>query len=117
MAKTVSKVLGILSVLIASVFFFTGARINPYHDLLHIVWGVIAIGFGFFGSVSQARVFCIASGFFYVALAAAAFILTHLLMIRSWQMGSEHFNIGDQPFHVLLGAGLLTSGFFTKRKA
>lgn len=49
MAKLVCKIVGIISFLAGSVVLIVGTHVDRYHFLFHVVWGVIAIGFGFLG--------------------------------------------------------------------
>ena len=60
MAETVCKILGVVFLLVG-VLGFThvldplGAHLNPAHNLVHILSGVIALYLGFAGSLSAAK--------------------------------------------------------------
>jgi hypothetical protein len=113
MAKTVAKIMGV-ALLLVGVLGFThvldplGAHLNPAHNLVHIVSGVLAIYFGFAGSLSGAKGFCIIFGLVYL-----------LLGILGLAMGD--LNIGplilgkvDHGIHLILGTIFLAGGLFTK---
>jgi hypothetical protein len=57
MAKLICKIMGILFVVVGSAVLILRAPVDKYHFGLHIVHGLIAIGFGFFASINQAKVF------------------------------------------------------------
>ena len=69
MAKTVCKLLGVVFVLVGICGFLMphllGAHLTPPHNLVHLVSGAIALYFGFAGSGSAARGFCIIFGLVY----------------------------------------------------
>ncbi|MFN2578550.1 MAG: DUF4383 domain-containing protein [Pyrinomonadaceae bacterium] len=114
MAKTVCKILGVVFVLVGIGGFLMptllGAHLTPPHNLVHIVSGAIALYFGFAGSPSGARAFCLIFGVVYL-----------LLGVVGWFMGTgpEHmFNVGtllmlgkmDHIIHILLGLVFLIGG-------
>jgi len=119
MAKTVCKILGVVFVLVGICGFVAptllGAHLTPAHNLVHIVSGAIALYFGFAGSYSGAKGFCLIFGIVYLLLAVAG-----------WFMGTgpEHmFNIGsllmlgkvDHIIHMLLGIVFLAGGLLGGR--
>jgi len=114
MAKTVCKLLGVVFVLVGICGFLMphllGAHLTPPHNLVHLVSGAIALYFGFAGSGSAARGFCIIFGLVYL-----------LLGVVGWFMGAgpDHmFNVGsllmlgkmDHIIHILLGIIFLIGG-------
>ena len=114
MAKTVCKLLGVIFIIVGVAGFVAptllGAHLSPVHNLVHIVSGAIALYFGFAGSPSGARGFCIIFGIVYL-----------LLGVAGWFMGTgpDHmFNIGtllmfgkvDHIIHILLGVIFLAGG-------
>jgi len=118
MAKTVCKLLGLVFLIVGIAGIFShnllGAHLNMAHNMVHIVSGVIALYFGFSGSYSGARGFCLVFGLVYL-----------LLGVCGWFLGTgpEHmFNIppGNSPLlmlgkmdhiiHVLLGVVFLAGG-------
>jgi len=85
MAKIVCKLLGIV-LLIVGLLGFThildalGAHVGPAyatHNLVHIVSGILALYFGFAGSFSSAKGFCLVFGIVYTALGILGFALGH----------------------------------------
>jgi hypothetical protein len=120
MAKTVCKLLGVVFVLVGIAGFVApgllGAHLNLYHNLVHIVSGAIALYFGFAGSYSAAKGFCILFGLVYL-----------LLGVCGWFLGTgpDHmFHVGtlldlgkvDHIIHILLGVVFLAGGLLSGRK-
>jgi len=121
MAKTVCKILGVVFVLVGICGFVAptllGAHLTPVHNLVHIVSGAIALYFGFAGSASGAKGFCLIFGIVYL-----------LLGVAGWFMGTgpDHmFNVGsllmlgkvDHIIHILLGVIFLAGGLLGGREA
>ena len=79
MAKSVCKLLGVVLLLVGLLGFThlldpLGAHVGPEHathNLVHIVSGILALYFGFAGSLSGARGFCLAFGAIYLLLGIA----------------------------------------------
>lgn len=118
MAKTVCKVLGVVFLLVGCVGFaaprLLGAHLTPPHNVVHIVSGVIALYFGFAGSLSSAKVFSLVFGVVYLALG----ILGMAMGIgedRIWMVGPLEFGQADHGIHILLGVVFLAGGLFTKK--
>ena len=114
MAKTVCKLLGVIFIIVGFAGFVAptllGAHLSPVHNLVHLVSGAIALYFGFAGSPSGARGFCIIFGIVYLLLGVAGWFLG---------TGPDHmFNIGtllmlgkvDHIIHILLGVIFLAGG-------
>ncbi|HKN82894.1 MAG TPA: DUF4383 domain-containing protein [Pyrinomonadaceae bacterium] len=120
MAKTVCKILGVLFVLVGIIGFASphllGAHLTPAHNVVHIVSGAIALYFGFAGTLSGAKIFCLVFGVIYLALGILGMALG---------TGAEHmwnlapptvvFGTADHGIHILLGVIFLVGGLFTKR--
>ncbi|HSK64867.1 MAG TPA: DUF4383 domain-containing protein, partial [Pyrinomonadaceae bacterium] len=72
MAKTICKVLGVVFLLVGVIGFaaptLLGAHLTPPHNVVHIVSGVIALYFGFAGSLSGAKAFALVFGVVYLGL-------------------------------------------------
>src|SRR5688500_20117571 len=70
MAKTVCKVLGVVFLLVGLAGFASpnlmGFHLGASHNLVHILSGVAALYFGFAGSLSAARMFCLIFGIVYL---------------------------------------------------
>ncbi len=116
MAKTVCKLLGVVFVLVGIGGFFAhnllGAHLNTPHNVVHIVSGLIALYFGFAGSLSGAKGFCLVFGVVYLALGilGLVFVGTH----GTWDLGPLMFGKVDDGIHILLGVVFLAGGLFTK---
>src|SRR5215475_13917740 len=107
MAKTVCKILGVVFLLVGVCGFalphLLGAHLTPAHNLVHIVSGIIALYFGFAGSLSGAKTFCLVFGLVYVALGILGLALGGD-PDREWHVaGILVFGTSDHGIHVLLG--------------
>jgi hypothetical protein len=119
MAKTVCKLLGIV-LLIVGLLGFThildplGAHVGPAyasHNLVHIVSGVLPLYFGFAGSLSGAKGFCIVFGVVYLLLGVVGLVKGNL-DIPALKLMLGHV---DHLIHVVLGVGFLAGGLLTKK--
>jgi hypothetical protein len=113
MAKTVAKILGVVFLLVG-VLGFThvldplGAHLNPAHNLVHIVSGAAALYFGFAGSLSAAKTFCIIFGLVYMLLGVLGVAMGQL------NLGPLMLGTVDHGIHLILGVVFLAGGLFTK---
>lgn len=113
MAKTVAKILGVV-LLLVGVLGFThvldplGAHLNPAHNLVHIVSGVLSLYFGFAGSLSAAKTFCLVFGLVYLLLGVVG------LAMGTLTVGPLVFGQVDHGIHLLVGVIYLAGGLFTK---
>jgi uncharacterized protein DUF4383 len=118
MAKTVCKILGVVFLLVGVVGFVApnllGAHLSPAHNAVHIVSGVIALYFGFAGTLSAAKAFSLIFGVVYLALGILGMALG-TGEGRMWMVGPLHFGQADHGIHILLGVIFLAGGLFTKR--
>jgi hypothetical protein len=119
MAKTVCKVLGVVFLVVGVAGFaaptLLGAHLTPPHNLVHIVSGVIALYFGFAGSLSGARVFALVFGVVYLALGILGLVLGDPAMAREWHVGPLLLGFVDHGIHLILGVAFLAAGLFTKK--
>ena len=119
MAKTVCKVLGVVFLLVGVAGFVNqgllGAHLTPPHNVVHIVSGVIALYFGFAGSLSGAKGFSLVFGVLYLALGTCGMAFG-VDAGRMWTVGPLHFGQVDHSIHILLGVAFLAGGLFTKTK-
>ena len=133
MAKTICTILGIVFILIGLSGFifdnFMGTHLSLTHNLIHLVSGAVALYLGLKGSLSAARLFCLAFGAVYLLLGLAGFLFnsgtatglpqalqeggtnTHMLHVIP---GSLELGIMDHVVHVLLGLIFLIGGFLTR---
>ncbi len=132
MAKTIAKILGVVFILVGIIGFLApgllGLHLSLAHNLVHLISGALALYFGFAGTLSGARLFCIVFGVVYALLGVAGFLLGHagahtvaavpahgqdssLLAVlpRMLELASM-----DHIVHILLGLVFLIGGFLTK---
>jgi Domain of unknown function (DUF4383) len=119
MAKTVCKILGVVFLLVGVCGFaaptLLGAHLTPPHNLVHIVSGVIALYFGFAGSLSGARGACLVFGVVYLGLGILGLVLGNPEMAREWHVGPLLLGFSDHGIHIILGVIFLAGGLFTKK--
>ncbi|MDQ3805698.1 MAG: DUF4383 domain-containing protein [Acidobacteriota bacterium] len=135
MAKTICKILGIVFILVGILGFLApglmGMHLSLAHNLVHIISGALALYFGFAGSLSGARLFCIVFGVVYLLLGIAGFLAggsgahgvagvpaghhgggdSSLLKVLP---GSLELASMDHLVHILLGIIFLVGGFLTR---
>ena len=130
MAKTICKLLGVLFLLVGIIGFvkpdFAGTHLSMAHNLVHIVSGILALYFGFAGTLSAARGFALAFGAVYLLLGIVGFVLgapdasTIANMTaqdnRLWKVipGTLELGTADHAIHILLGIIFLAGGLLTK---
>ena len=118
MAKTICKILGVVFLLVGVCGFaaptLLGAHLTPPHNVVHILSGVAALYFGFAGTLSGAKAFCLVFGVVYLALGILGLVLG-APPERMWIVGPLHFGTVDHAIHILLGVVLLAGGLFTKK--
>ena len=121
MAKTIAKILGIVFILVGLCGFampnLLGAHLSPLHNIVHLVSGALALYFGFAGSLSGAKMFCIIFGIVYALLGICGFLLgtppDHMFNVA----GLLHLGTMDHIIHILLGLIFLIGGFMTRADA
>ncbi len=93
MVKTVCKVVGLILLLLGVAGFaaptLLGLHLNPAHNVVHIVSGVLALYFGFAGSLSGARGFCLVFGVIYLALGLFGLLVGDAANNRMWPVWSH----------------------------
>lgn len=118
MAKTVCKILGAAFLLIGIVGFVAptlmGFHLSPAHNMVHIVSGIIALYFGFAGTLSGARGFCLVFGIVYLALGIFGMVLG-VGADKMWHAGPLTLGMSDHGLNLILGAVFLAGGLFTKK--
>ncbi len=119
MAKTVCKVLGLVLLLLGVAGFaaptLLGLNLNPAHNVVHLVAGVLALYFGFAGSLSGARGFCLIFGVLHLALGLFGMVMGDAANNRMWPIGPLNLTVADHGLNLLLGAVFLAGGLFTKK--
>lgn len=135
MAKTICKILGVVFILVGLIGFLApglmGMHLSLVHNLVHLLSGALALYFGFAGSLSGARSFCIAFGIVYGLLGIAGFLLggsaahqvagvpaAHHAATDSslWRVLPNTLELAsvDHIVHILLALLFLVGGFLTK---
>jgi hypothetical protein len=118
MAKIVCKILGVLFFGIGVVGMVIGEHAHRYHALVHLATGLIALYFGFAGSLSSGRRVCLALGVFYLLALGILGLVSSLTgnpaMSHMWNPGPLDLEVGAHGFHTLIGAIFLAGGLFTK---
>ena len=116
MAKTVCKILGMVFLLVGIAGFaapnLLGAHLTPSNNLVHIISGVIAIYFGFAGSLSGAKAFSLVFGVVYLSLGILGMALGGGEN-RMWQAGPLVLGTADHGIHILFGIVFLAGGLFS----
>jgi Domain of unknown function (DUF4383) len=130
MAKTICKLLGVVFLLVGIIGFvkpdLMGTHLSMAHNLVHILSGIIALYFGFAGSLSGARGFALAFGAVYLLLGIVGFIMgapgtsaiANMTMEdgRLWKVipGTLELGTADHAIHILLGIVFLAGALMTK---
>jgi hypothetical protein len=113
-AKVVCRVFGGLFVFMGILAIISGTRIEKYHNLMQLTWGVLALAASFMGTKVAER-FCIGSGVFYLALATQGLLIGNPSMNRAWFIGPMPLHTGDHIFHLVLGSIYLGIGLLSVR--
>lgn len=123
MAKTVAKILGIVFIIVGIAGFIMpgllGAHLTLAHNLVHLISGAIALYFGFAGSLSGAKMFCIIFGIVYALLGICGFLLGTGPDRMFDMLAALGLHLGkmDHIIHILLGLIFLIGGFMTSAPA
>jgi hypothetical protein len=133
MAKTICKLLGVVFLLVGIIGFvkpdLMGTHLSMAHNLVHILSGILALYFGFAGSLSGARGFALAFGAVYLLLGIVGFIMgapgsseiANMTMQdnRLWKVipGTLELGTADHAIHILLGIVFLAGALMTKSDA
>ena len=133
MAKTICKLLGVVFLLVGIAGFVApnllGTHLSMAHNLVHILSGILALYFGFAGSLSGARGFALAFGAVYLLLGIVGFIMgspgastiANMTMedTRLWKVlpGTLELGTADHAVHILLGIVFLVGALMTKADA
>lgn len=102
-SKVLLRLFGGLFVLMGIMVMASGVHVDKYHNLMHLTWGLLAVGASFLGSTFAKR-FCLGSGVFYLALAILGLTIGDPSMNRMWHAGPMVLHTGDHIFHLVLGS-------------
>ena len=114
-AKMACRFFGGIFVLMGILVIVGGVHADKYHNLMHLIWGTLALGASFLG-LTIAKRFCIGSGVFYVALAILGLLLGNPSMNGAWDLGPMLLHTGDHVFHLVLGSLFLGVGLVSGRE-
>lgn len=113
-AKIVCRVFGGLFVFMGILAIVANTHIDKYHNMMQLIWGVLALGASFMGAKVAGR-FCIGSGVFYLSLAILGLLFGNPAMNRAWPIGPMLLHTGDHIYHLVLGAIFLGMGLLSER--
>ena len=114
-SKIVLRSFGVIFALMGMVVIVSGLHADRYHNLMHMAWGVLALGVSFL-RVRVTKLFFIGSGLFYLTLAILGLTIGDSAMGRAWQAGPMLLHTGDHVFHLVLGTIFLGLGFLPGRE-
>jgi len=114
-SKMVLRFFGAIFVLMGVVVMVSGLHTDRYHNLMHMIWGALALGASFL-TARTAKLFCIGSGLFYLTLAVLGLTMGDSAMGRAWQAGPMLLHTGDHVFHLVLGFIFLSFGLTSGRE-
>jgi len=122
MAKTIAKILGLVLLLVGILGFTAvlkplGAHLNPAHNAVHILTGVIALYFGFAATMSAARGFDLVFGAVYLLLGVCGYFLGDAANMHMLHIGPLMLGNMDHIIHVAVGALFLIGGLMTGKNA
>jgi hypothetical protein len=116
MSKTVAKIMGVVLLLVGILGFTRvldplGAHIGPgyaAHNMVHLVSGVLALYFGFAGTLGGAKIFCTVFGLIYLLLGIVGLGMGNL------HIGPLMLGKADHGIHLIVGALFLVGGLITR---
>jgi uncharacterized membrane protein HdeD (DUF308 family) len=117
MTKQIATILGGILIVAGLVGFVApglmGMHLSPVHNVIHLVSGALALGFGLAGSFSATRTFCTLFGLVYGLLGVLGFILAG--PGGMWTIAPQ-LTLGtmDHIIHVILGGLFLFAGLYRK---
>ncbi|UWZ83630.1 DUF4383 domain-containing protein [Occallatibacter riparius] len=113
--KMVLRFFGAIFVLMGVVVVASRLHSDRYHNMMHMVWGALAVGASFL-SLKAAKLYCIGSGFFYLTLAVLGLSLGDSAAGKAWQAGPMLLHTGDHIFHLALGGVFFGFGLISGRE-
>jgi len=117
MAKTISRILGFVFIVVGLAGFvmpnLLGMHLSLTHNLIHLISGAVALYFGYAASYGAARSFCLVFGVIYLLLAIIGFVAPATLMniIQARAVPFTTYDMTpDNVVHLLLGIVFLAGG-------
>lgn len=114
-SKVLLRLFGSLFVLMSALVMVTGLHTDKYHNLMHLTWGLLAVGASFM-SATAAKRFLTGSGVFYLALAILGLTIGDPSMNRMWHASPMVLHTGDHIFHLVLGSVFVAIGQLPARQ-
>lgn len=120
MAKTAAKLFGIFMLLLSLIGFFApnfiGLHLGGNHNLLNLITALTALLFGFAGTLSVARLYCLTLGSVYMLLSSFGFLLGSgpdriFGVLSGWGI---YLGTMDHVLYLLLSFFMLGSGLPTR---
>src|SRR5688572_10669819 len=114
MTKNILNIVGALLILVGTLGFgvqsLLGMHLGPVHNVIHLASGALALYFGLKGTLSAARIFCLAFGGVYALLGLIG--LSASDASGNWALIPHQLVLGtvDHFVHVALGGLLLFAG-------
>jgi Domain of unknown function (DUF4383) len=123
MAKTVSKIIGVALLLVGIVGFFAsdllGLHLTPIHNVVHLATALVALYFGFAGSIRATHSFFQVFGVVYLLVALLGFIAPTVVvsLLMGHNMSEAPSLIMDNIVHLLLGIVFMVVGLLREPQA
>jgi hypothetical protein len=122
MAKTVTKILGVVFLLVGLIGFVApgilGMHLSVAHNIVHLISGALALYFALTGTLRAVRSFCLIFGIVYGLLGVLGLVAgTGAERILTVIPGQLILGKMDHIVHVLLGAVFLLSEITDKTTA
>lgn len=115
-SNMVLRFFGAIFVLMGAVVLLSGLHADRYHNLMHMIWGALALGASFVAGRTT-KLFCIGSGIFYLTLGLLGLAIGDSAMGNAWQAGPMLLHTGDHVFHLVLGSIFLGFGLMSGRES
>lgn len=116
MAKLVSKIVGIVLLLVGIVGFFLpsilGMHLTLIHNIVHLATALVALYFGFVSSTKATHSFCQVFGVVYLLVGLLGFIAPTVVvsLLMGHNMNEAPSLIMDNIVHLLLGVVFMVVG-------
>lgn len=116
MAKIVSKIIGIVLLLVGIVGFLLpsvlGMHLTFIHNLVHLATALVALYFGFAASPRAASSFCQVFGVVYLLVGVLGFVFPTIVvsLLMGHNMTESPSLIMDNIVHLLLGVVFMVVG-------
>lgn len=120
MAKIISKLLGIIFILVGLCGFVApnllGMHLTLTHNIIHLISGALALFFGFESSSSAARNFCLIFGITYFLLGALGFFAPNIIasLLHANDVANTATDLTpDNLVHIILGGIFFMGGLYS----